>query len=198
MANTKPRAHTRPIMQQLSILTLSNLYGHRVCTEMHTHIFQQRQKNRPQHSHSYIGTAHIHHYRTRYSRQNNQYIRNNRYRKNPYRKDKQGGGAENHFSRQYAEVWNSIDDQLKNIENTKQFAKELKKWLLSQQANRRWAMRGATQLLAWEPPESLCREPASGKTKRAQTHTHTDTQHTQTDRHTHAQTHTRTDRQTHR
>ena len=48
-----------------------------------------------------------------------------------------GGGAENHFSRQYAEVWNSIDDQLKNIENTKQFAKELKKWLLSQQANRR-------------------------------------------------------------
>ena len=137
VANTKPRAHTRPIMQQLSILTLSNLYRHRVCTEMHPHIFQQRQKNRPQHSHSYIGTAHIHHYRTRYSRQNNQYIRNNRYRKNPYRKDKQGGGAENHFSRKYAAVWNSIDDQLKNIENTKQFAKELKKWLLSQQANRR-------------------------------------------------------------
>ena len=45
--NLPPRTHTKPIMQELSILSLYNLYTLRVCAEMHPHIYPKANTNRP-------------------------------------------------------------------------------------------------------------------------------------------------------
>ena len=69
-----PRTHTKPIMKQLDILNIFNLYTYRVAIETHLHIYQKSQPNRPEHNHIYISIAQIHDYPTRYSQQRHHYI----------------------------------------------------------------------------------------------------------------------------
>ena len=111
VTNTPPRTHTRPLFAKLNTLTLTNNYIHRVCIEMHPHIFVRGNKNRPEHNHDYISTAQIHAYPTRLSQQNHQYIPNRRY----------GAQAAKHnmeyFTKQYSRIWNSIDPALRQIQS---------------------------------------------------------------------------------
>jgi hypothetical protein len=71
-----PRTHTKPIMKELKILNLTNLYIQRVCTEIYPFIHPTKQINRPEHNHDYIWTAQIHEHQTRYSQQQHHYIPN--------------------------------------------------------------------------------------------------------------------------
>jgi hypothetical protein len=48
-----PKSHTKPIMKELKILNLPNLYILRVCVEIHPYIHQTTQVNRPEHNHTY-------------------------------------------------------------------------------------------------------------------------------------------------
>ena len=70
VTNQPPRTHTNPLMTQLRILNLNNLYILRVCAEMHPFIHPQKQLNRPDHDHKYTLTSEVHNHHTRYSIQN--------------------------------------------------------------------------------------------------------------------------------
>ena len=67
ITNLPPKTHTAPLMKQLRILNLCNLYTLRVCVEMHPFIHPTKHVNRPEHNHDYISTTDIHDYKTRYS-----------------------------------------------------------------------------------------------------------------------------------
>ena len=43
--NLPPRTHTKPLMQELRLLSIPNLYKLRVCTEMHEYTYQPTEKN---------------------------------------------------------------------------------------------------------------------------------------------------------
>lgn len=118
-----PRTHTRPLMKQLDILDIYNLYTLRVGAEMHPFIYQDSQLNRPQHNHNYIPVSHIHEYPTRYSQQGQHYIpaRSSRTRTPTHRID--------HTTERNTRVWNSIPEQIRNIQSVKPFKTALKQHL---------------------------------------------------------------------
>ena len=115
--NLPPRSHTKPIMKELHILNIINLYTHRVCVEMHPFIHPKKQLNRPEHNHKYTPVQEIHNHATRYSTQQHQYIQHNT----------------EHFTKQYTATWNALPTQLRNITSTNIFKKQLKLHLLTSQ-----------------------------------------------------------------
>ena len=50
--NLPPRSHTKPIMKELHILNIINLYTHRVCVEMHPFIHPKKQTRTQSQIHS--------------------------------------------------------------------------------------------------------------------------------------------------
>jgi hypothetical protein len=66
-----PRTHTKPLMKELKILNITNLYTLRVCLEMHPYIHREIEHNRPEHNHQYLLTEHIHDHATRQATQKN-------------------------------------------------------------------------------------------------------------------------------
>ena len=127
-----PRAHTKPLMAKLGILTITNIYILRACTIMHPHIFPQQQDgNRPQHDHHYTPITKIHKHNTRRSAQNNIFCPNSP----QSRKARKRSYAMAHLTTEYAKIWNKIDADLKKIKKTDSFKRKLKQWLLSRQAN---------------------------------------------------------------
>jgi hypothetical protein len=69
-----PRTHTKPLMQELQLHTITSLYKLRVCIDMHPHIHKPKETvNRPTHNHTYTPTKEIHSYPTRLSQAHNFY-----------------------------------------------------------------------------------------------------------------------------
>ena len=105
ITNKPPKTHTAPIMSDLSILNLKNLYILRVCAEMHPFIHPRKQLNRPEHDHHYTLTAQIHRHTTRHSLQKRQYTAH----------------TTEHYTKKYARVWNSIPLELREIKGKKAY-----------------------------------------------------------------------------
>jgi len=98
-----PRSHTQPIMTELKILNITNLYIHRTCTEMHPFIHPPTQLNRPEHNHNYIWTSQIHEYPTRYSQQKHLYIPNT-----THHNTTQPHPHMEHLTKQASNIWNTL------------------------------------------------------------------------------------------
>ena len=115
-----PCSHTKPIMAQLKILNITNLYILRVCTEMHPFIYPPPNKeplNRPEHNHNFTPASEIHNHNTRYTTVNRQHLTDNM----------------EHFTRAHAIIWNSLPPKLSNTRTRNTFKTELKVHLLRKQ-----------------------------------------------------------------
>ena len=112
-----PRTPTAPLMQQLKILNLPNLYVLRVCAEMHPHVHPSKQDtNRPQNDHVYVAVTDIHGHETRYSKGHIFSPNKN-----------------NHFTQRHIQEWNKLPPILRNTKSLPTFKKELKIHLLEEQ-----------------------------------------------------------------
>ena len=123
--NAPPRTHTKPIMSELRILNLNDLYILRVCTEMHPFIYPKKPLNRPEHNHKYTSAAQVHEHDTRFSARRHIYV--------PYA-NREGNndpahGAE-HFTRAFAHIWNSIPEAIRKTESLETFKAKLAEMLL--------------------------------------------------------------------
>ena len=122
--NLPPRTHTRPLMIELKILGITDLYTLRVCAEMHEYIYPRKTKNRPENHHDYVSTAQVHEYPTRHSKKLHYYIPNRR--EKPKR-------AMQHFTRQYTAIWNEIPEEIREMQSLGRFKKHLTNYLLENQ-----------------------------------------------------------------
>ena len=119
--NLSPRAHTKPIMTELHILSITNLYTLRVCVEMHPFIYPKKQLNRPEHNHRYTSVSEIHSHATRYASRKHKYV----------------SDELEHLTRKYTNVWNSLPEDLRGIRAIGAFKKKTKTYLLEEQSNER-------------------------------------------------------------
>lgn len=122
--NLPPREHTSPIMKELEILSIPNIYTLRMCTEAHPHMHDNAIQNLPENNHHYTRVDQIHTYPTRHSLQGYRYIPNER--QNPELNV-------SHFTKQYIRVWNKLPKTLRDIPKLETFKTELKRHLLNQQ-----------------------------------------------------------------
>ena len=130
IVNKPPRTHTKPLMNQLKILSIPYLYIYRVSIETHPYIHPTKQLNRPAHDHNYLSIAHIHDYPTRYARQKHQYIPNRSCKKN-----RPPAHNIEHLNAKYARVWNAIPEHIRDTRSLKTFKALLKDYLLEKQNN---------------------------------------------------------------
>ena len=124
VAKRPPRTHTKPLMIDLKILGITDLYILRVCAEMHEHIYQRTLANRPEHNHNYISTAQVHEYPTRHSMQQHYYI--------PNRKERPLCTMQ-HYTRKYTAIWNQIPLEIRKTQTLTTFKKLLTEYLLEKQ-----------------------------------------------------------------
>jgi hypothetical protein len=124
-----PKSHTKPIMKELKILNLPNLYILRVCVEIHPYIHQTTQVNRPEHNHTYMWIAQIHDYPTRHSTQQKHYVPI----PSKHSKKAKPTFSTAYLTQQYTEVWNTIPLKLRENRSLSIFKKELKSYLLIEQ-----------------------------------------------------------------
>jgi hypothetical protein len=130
--NLPPRAHTRPLMTELKIMNITNLYKHRVCMQLHPFIHPKKQLNRPQHDNHSLSVAQIHDYPTRHSLQQHLYVPNpNAHRKS---QTKTPTHETSHFMTKNATIWNSLPQHIRAENNRKAFKTALKEHLLHEQA----------------------------------------------------------------
>ena len=116
--NLPSRTHTKPLMKELNLLNLINLYIMRVCMEVQSFIHPQDNTiNRPEHNHHYTQTAEIHSHATRYSNKQHQYISHDT----------------DHLTKQYTRIWNKLPPQLRAIKQKETFKKEIQRYLMKQQ-----------------------------------------------------------------
>ena len=121
-----PLTHTAPIMTELELLNIPNLYVLRVGVEVHTHIYPQKQTqtDQPEHNHHYISTAQIHNYPTRHSQQQHHYIPNQR--KKPTHHMEQ-------TTQTHTAIWNTLLLEIRTQKEINKFKKTLKQHLLKKQ-----------------------------------------------------------------
>jgi hypothetical protein len=128
--NMPPRTHTQPLMTQLRILNITNLYTLRVAIETHPFIHLPKPLNRPEHNHNYISTAHIHDYPTRHSQKQHVYIPNTHH---PH-KTTDTTHTIDHTTERNTRVWNSVPLEIRQITGLKAFSAKLRHYLLESQA----------------------------------------------------------------
>lgn len=126
-----PRTHTRPLMTELRILNITNLYSFRVATETHPFIHLPRRLNRPEHNHNYITAAHIHDYPTRHSQSRYLYIPNTPHR---HTRTTPTTHTIDYTTERNTRVWNSVPSEIRQITNLKTFKTTLKTYFLEKQA----------------------------------------------------------------
>ena len=129
--NVPPRTHTKPIMAELGILSITNIYKLRASTEQHPFIYPSAELNRPDHIHHYIYASEIHEHKTRYAEQRHQYI------PNPcqYSKTRQPHHTMDELTRQYSKSWNELPLTIRQVSNIRTFKTMLKAHLLEIQSN---------------------------------------------------------------
>jgi len=118
-------------MTELKMLNLTNLYTLRVCVETHPFIHPRSQLNRPEHNHTYISTAQIHHYPTRHSQQQHFYIPNTSHR---HTRAKPSAHTIDYTTERNTRAWNSIPPELRAIQGLRTFKAKLKEHLLEAQS----------------------------------------------------------------
>ena len=116
-----PRAHSIPLLTNLGILTITNLYILRVSVDMHPFIHPSTAQNRPEHIHQYNSTASAHSHSTRNSVQSKFLVHIPKTM--PY------------FTAKYARIWNSLDLTIRQIESPNLFKQTLKTTLLIRQTD---------------------------------------------------------------
>jgi hypothetical protein len=104
-------------MAELKILTLSNLYIHRTCTQLHSFAYPKAELNRPQHNNHPLWAAEFHDHSTRYSGQKHQYIPR----------------EASHYATRHWKIWNSIPEQIRRERKRGAFKRALKEHLLRTQ-----------------------------------------------------------------
>jgi hypothetical protein len=121
--NVPARAHTKPIMTELDILSIPNLYVLRVCAEMHPYIHTKSTKEgqsrpravcRPQHIHHYARTTEVHRHSTRQARGGHKHL----------------APSDNSITQRYTDVWNALPPKLRGITSQKTFKTVLKAHLM--------------------------------------------------------------------
>lgn len=122
--NVQARAHTKPLMEELDILNLRNLYTWRVCVEMHPYIhalpgYPPEGPRRPQHVHHYTTTADTHRHATRRAEAGNMHL----------------ASSCEHYTQKYAKIWNKLDLGLRKISKLKEFKCVLKASLMARQSS---------------------------------------------------------------
>jgi hypothetical protein len=131
--NLPPGTHTNPIMTELKILNLTNLYIHRTASEMHPHIHQTTQENRPEHDHCYVSIAQVHDYPTRQSQQQLHYVPN----ANLLRQATANQTATHtagYLTTQYIMLWNQLPLKLRQNRSLESFKHNLRQHLLEKQS----------------------------------------------------------------
>lgn len=128
LVNAHPLAHTAPIMADLQLLNLNNLYTLRVNCEMHPFIHPKGPLNRPKHYHHYIPSSHIHEYPTRHAYQGKLFIPAHVYARS---------GRRAHVAtanqRRYSKVWSELPEDLRTIQSVNTFKCKLATYLLKKQ-----------------------------------------------------------------
>jgi hypothetical protein len=119
LKNLPPRTHTKPILIELELLSIPDLYTLRVCTEMHSYIYPPKAVNRPEHNHHYTSTATVHKHRTRHSQQATLHPRHDM----------------EHYTKRHTELWNALPSELRQTQELETFKKDLNNFLLTQQKN---------------------------------------------------------------
>jgi len=129
VCNMPPRTHTQPLMQELELLNLTNIYKLRVCAEMHPYIYQNSDKplKRPYHDNKFLTVANVHMHGTRFSA-------NHIFTPNP-NKYMQAKLTAPHFTNLHSEIWNSLPPELTQIDSLNVIKKQLKQHLLTKQQN---------------------------------------------------------------
>ena len=125
-----PRTHTRPLMTELRILNITNLYSFRVATETHPFIHLPRRLNRPEHNHNYITAAHIHDYPTMHSQSRYLYIPNTP----RHTRTTPTTHTIVYTTERNTRVWNSVPLEIRQITGLKAFKAKLRDFLLEKQA----------------------------------------------------------------
>ena len=109
-----PRTPTKPIRDELELLSLPDLYTLRVSTEMHAYVYPAKPINRPEHNHHYVSPAQIHSHNTRFSQHGALHTQNNM----------------NNFTKQYTRIWNRLPNELRETQEKNTFKAKLKCFLL--------------------------------------------------------------------
>jgi hypothetical protein len=128
--NLPPRTHTKPLMTELKLLNLTNLYIHRTCVDTHPYIHQTDQRNRPEHNNNYIKIAQIHDHQTRHSLQGHHYIPNHqKHARHNNLKHKM-----EQSTKEKTQIWNTLPQQLRHERSLQKFKTNLKEYLLALQS----------------------------------------------------------------
>jgi len=132
LKNVPPGTHTKPLMTELGILNITNLYILRVTAEMHPYIYPKHETNRPDHFHNYTSVAQIHGHATRQSRRRQHYIPNT----NQYAASYVPDETRNHFTDKYTATWNTLPLEIREESELKAFKRCLNEHLLKQQSQK--------------------------------------------------------------
>ena len=127
--NKPPRTHTKPLMIELKLLNIPNLYIYRVSKEVHQYIHPIKPKNRPEHNHNYQSVSQIHQHNTRLAANNHQFIPN----PNQYKKNAEPAHTAEYLNQRYTAVWNALPQGVRDTAVPTIFAAKLKEHLLEQQ-----------------------------------------------------------------
>jgi hypothetical protein len=127
----RPRTHTKPLMKQLQLHTLTSLYKLRVCAEIHPFIHKPKKAvNRPTHNHQYIPIKQIHSYPTRHS-ENSFFIPTYHAKHNDQQRH---AHTMPHYTAEYTKIWNTtLTPALQRIKSLPTFKSQLKTHLLEVQ-----------------------------------------------------------------
>ena len=128
--NVPPRTHTKPLLNELQLLNIPNLYIYRVSKEIHQYIHPPNEhKNRPQHDHIYKSVTQIHSHNTRLAASNHQFIPNP-YQYNPHT---QPAHTAAYLTQLYTTIWNALPEDIRKTTAETSFKSSLKNYLLEQQ-----------------------------------------------------------------
>ena len=105
-------------MNELKLLTITNIYIMRVCIEIHPYIHKDDTPiNRPEHNHQYTKASQIHNHSTRYATQKHHYISHDT----------------EHLTKKYTTIWNTIPQKYREITQITPFKNKIKHHLLNKQ-----------------------------------------------------------------
>ena len=114
VCNVPPRTHTAPLMQQLTILNIYNLYKYRTAIEVHKFKYPKKELNRPQHNHTYTAVTQVHTHNTRHARSGSHYI--------PRQNKPQAAiSSSTYTTERNNKIWNSIPQGIRTEKNLKHF-----------------------------------------------------------------------------
>jgi hypothetical protein len=133
--NLPPRTHTKPLMLELNILNITNLYIHRTCMQLHNFIHPRKQLNRPQHNTHPLWTSQVHDYPTRYSLQCHQYVPNPDAHR--HSRTKTPTHETSFYATEQWTIWNSVPEHIRAERKRGTFKRALKEHLLQKQSNDR-------------------------------------------------------------